>query len=218
MQALHSAEVRRTAWVWHSPLLWHTLSGSVSGEHSSRVVRPNCTPILHPLQLTASRLRPLHLLLLKCICLHSRSHKSCHPLVVTHHMQKGSRLSPSLLFIIVVWGESLGTRLLKEHYWRQLEITGHRGCHSHRLYSHSCEHRSKLREALFGGLTVDHIDFWGFDQWPYCISTRLCTFDFKCWPLTTRTFMELYRRMRSDSTPSLVYGVKMHSYSCDYWV
>jgi len=27
------------------------------------------------------------------------------------HVRKGTRLSPSLLFIIIVWGESLGTRL-----------------------------------------------------------------------------------------------------------
>jgi len=111
-------------------------------------------------------------------CYHTQS-QSRHALVVTHHMRKGSRLSPSLLFImIVVRGESLGTRLLKEHYWRQLEITRHRGCHSHRLYSHSCEHRSKLREAL-------------------SVVWQLTT------SLTTCLFMELYRKMRSDSTPSL---------------
>ena len=34
------------------------------------------------------------------------------------------------------------------------------GCHSHRLYSHSCDHGSKLWPALFGSLTVDHANFW----------------------------------------------------------
>ena len=35
-----------------------------------------------------------------------------------------------------------------------------RRCHSHRLYSHSCDCRSKLWSALFGGLTVDQANFW----------------------------------------------------------
>jgi len=129
------------------------------------VVRPNCAPIAstsaccYPTVSSSPAAAQVRLL----VTYHTQS-QSRHTPVVTHHMRKGSRLSPSLLFImVVVWGESLGTTLLKKHYWRQLEITRHRGCHSHRLYSHSSEHRSKLREALFGGLTVDHIDFWGFD-------------------------------------------------------
>jgi len=32
--------------------------------------------------------------------------------VPLHHVRKGTRLSPSLLFVIVVWGESLETRLI----------------------------------------------------------------------------------------------------------
>ena len=32
--------------------------------------------------------------------------------VPLHHVQKGTRLSPFLLFIVVVRGESLGTRLI----------------------------------------------------------------------------------------------------------
>ena len=35
-----------------------------------------------------------------------------------------------------------------------------RGCHSHRLYSHSCDRRSQLWPALFSSLTVDHAKFW----------------------------------------------------------
>ena len=34
------------------------------------------------------------------------------------------------------------------------------GCHSHRLYSHSCDRGSKLWPALFGSLTVDHANIW----------------------------------------------------------
>jgi len=34
--------------------------------------------------------------------------------VPLHHVQKGTRLSPSLLFIVVVLGESLGTRLVPD--------------------------------------------------------------------------------------------------------
>ena len=34
------------------------------------------------------------------------------------------------------------------------------GCHSHRLYSHSCDHGSRLWPALFSSLTVDHANFW----------------------------------------------------------
>jgi len=32
-----------------------------------------------------------------------------------HHVRKGTRLSPSLLFIVAVRGESLGTRLASSH-------------------------------------------------------------------------------------------------------
>ena len=45
-----------------------------------------------------------------------------------------------------------------------------RRCHSGRLYSHSCDRRSKLWVALFGGLTVDHTDFRGLEHCPCCIS------------------------------------------------
>jgi len=48
-----------------------------------------------------------------------------------------------------------------------------------------------LTTLIFWTLIVDHIEF------------QLLT--------------EVYGRMRSDSTPSLVYGVKVHSRSCDYW-
>ena len=34
------------------------------------------------------------------------------------------------------------------------------GCHSHRIYCHSCDRRSKLWLALFGSLTIDHANFW----------------------------------------------------------
>jgi len=108
------------------------------------VVRPNCAPIpstsacCSPTVSSSPAAAQVRLL----VTYHTQS-QSRHALVVTHHMRKSSRLSPSLLFImIVVRRESLGTR---QHYWRQLEIiTSLRGCHSHRLYSHSCEHGSKL--------------------------------------------------------------------------
>lgn len=75
------------------------------------------------------------------------------------------------------------------------EYNGSVGCHSHSLYSHSYDYRSKLWPALFsvwplttlifGDLTTDRIEFQ---------------------PFTTCTFMEVCGRMSSDSTPSLVYG------------
>ena len=34
------------------------------------------------------------------------------------------------------------------------------GCHSHGLYSHSCDRGSKLWPALLGSLTVEHANFW----------------------------------------------------------
>jgi len=46
----------------------------------------------------------------------------------------------------------------------------------------------------------------------------LTTLNFNRQLLTMHTFTEVYRRMRSNSTPALVYGAKMHSRSCDYWV
>ena len=49
--------------------------------------------------------------------------------------------------------KSLGTRLTSHAH----HTPG--GCHSHRLYSHSCDRGSKLRLALFGGLTVDPANF-----------------------------------------------------------
>jgi len=46
-----------------------------------------------------------------------------------------------------------------------------RGYHSHRLYSHSCNHRSKLWPALFGVWLLTTLIFWAltalnFNRWP----------------------------------------------------
>ena len=64
-------------------------------------------------------------------------------------------------------------------------------CHSHRLYSHSCNHGSKLWPALFGGLIVDHANFLGltfdcsdilpFDSWLYRSISPLQVAVTKCW-------------------------------------
>ena len=52
-------------------------------------------------------------------------------------------------------------------------------------------------DQLFWSSTIDHADFWGFDHWLCWIST--IDHWLKC------TFMTVYRRMRNDSTSSLVY-------------
>ena len=38
-----------------------------------------------------------------------------------------------------------------------------RRCHSYRIYSHGCNHRSKTLTRSFWDLITDHPDFWGFD-------------------------------------------------------
>ena len=53
---------------------------------------------------------------------------------------------------------------------------------------------------------------WFLGLWP------LTVLNFNHWPLTMCTFAEVYGRMHSNFTPSLVYGVKMCGHSCDYWV
>ena len=85
---------------------------------------------------------------------------------------------------------------LWSYYCSFLYIVIAGGCHSHRLYSHGCNHKVKPWPALFGVLTVDHAGFRGFDHWLHWIST------IDCWFMHTST--EVYRRMCSGSTSSLV--------------
>jgi len=73
------------------------------------------------------------------------------------------------------------------------------GCHSHRLYSHSCDRKVKT-------LTSSFLAFWPLTTLVFGLWS-LTALNFSHWPLTTLTFMEVYGRMRSDSTPSLVYGL-----------
>jgi len=54
-------------------------------------------------------------------------------------------------------------------------------------------------QARFGVLTIDHATLIFGALTVDCI-------EFKTLRLTTRTFTEIYRRMCSDSTASLVYG------------
>jgi len=74
------------------------------------------------------------------------------------------------------------------------------GYRSHRLsIVTAVTARSKLFDQLFSA-------FWPlttriFRLWP------LTVLNFNCWPLTKCKFTEVYGRMSSDSTPSLVYGL-----------
>jgi len=137
---------------------------------STRLVWSDRTvPQLYPLQLAAPQLCPLQLLPLKCVCLLriTHSHKSWHALVVTHHMRNGSRLSPSLLVtMIIVSRESLGTRLLKKHYWRLLDTGGVTPIDSIVTAASTGQNFEKLFSVIwqlttliFGALTTDHIAF-----------------------------------------------------------
>jgi len=59
-----------------------------------------------------------------------------------------------------------------------------------------------------GVLTADNADFQAFDYWLYCILAV------DHWLHAHLPFnLKIYRRVHSNSTPSLVYGVKMHSHT-----
>ena len=82
-----------------------------------------------------------------------------------------------------------------------------RGRSSHRCSSHSCNHWSKFWPVL-SGLAVDYTyaDYVEISGLWTCIDCiHILPFD----PI-------IYGRVRSDSTPFLAHGVKMHGCSCAY--
>jgi len=77
-----------------------------------------------------------------------------------------------------------------------------------------------IDSIVTGATAGQNLDQAHFDHWPRCFLGLwpLTELNFNHWMLTTHTFMEVYGRMRSNSTPSLVYRLTMQEYSLDRWL
>ena len=120
-------------------------------------------------------------------------------------------LFPALTRFSLCW-KTAETAKFKVHRWlkwvsRRCELgatimmTVQGGCHYHRW--------PQVNQFF---MALDCWPRWFLGLWP------LTVLNFNHWPLTMCTFAEVYGRMHSNFTPSLVYGVKMCGHSCDYWV
>ena len=74
-------------------------------------------------------------------------------------------------------------------------------CHSHRLYSYSCDCRSKLSPALFSCLTVDHTNFWAltFDRWTIAFEQQMSSSHSAVYHRITKGPLIIWKRRTSNN-------------------
>jgi len=167
-------------------------------------------PLLHLTVVSVDRAAVFnisHALLIFCYCFHRILHVALYQaqMVIIHVLW----LVTALIVVGVdqvnccgpaVWGGGDDENVLS------LEACFAGGCHSHRLYSHGCNHTSELT-SYFWHLTVDHTKFWGFDHWPHCISS----IDY------AHIYGSIWKNVQRLH-PFLVHVVKLCRHGCDYWV
>ena len=133
----------------------------------------------------------------------------CWPLV-THHTHSGLICLRCPISNFLLYHELFLTICILEHYafW-QCEGVLSKGGPGQLAVCHVARGVTPIHSIVMAGQDFDQL-FSTFDRWPCWFSGLwpLTTLNFNCWPLTTCTFTEVYGRMHSDSTPSLVYKAR----------